>query len=363
MGESRGKDVPFEEQREMYALVSQETRHLILQYILAHPHHLPSLDELDYLIPKNKASIRDQLEKLKAADIVEQYDHSPNATARDLPSQFYGLSERGVDILHAYNYLRGVPLARALYDRTRLSEQARRHRDAPRPALPDAVARPLRALTGAEGAGPDVRTPHRSEGGAGDRSAIARYLYENDVGPAHPGVTAHELGQALDVELASRPRTHLATLRERDVVEAVRPAGESYRAIDARTDRILRGDGAENPDAQLERLIAHIDDELHSADVASGDMDDPEIVVAVGDGAGTTVRAILASAFGVEPDAVGDHLRSGDPLERLTAALDAIEASPAVEHARASGRILFVSRPTRYRLTEAGVASFEQGAG
>jgi hypothetical protein len=32
---------PFEEQRQIYDLLSQETRHLILQFILGHPEHLP----------------------------------------------------------------------------------------------------------------------------------------------------------------------------------------------------------------------------------------------------------------------------------------------------------------------------------
>ncbi|MDZ7731175.1 MAG: ArsR family transcriptional regulator [Natrialbaceae archaeon] len=130
---------PFEEQRQMYELLSQETRHLICQFILAHPAHLPSLDELAYLIPKNKASINEQLERLIAEGIVARYEHPPNADRRDLPTVFYGLTEYGVDVLEQYNYLSGLPVVRTLYDNTRLSPQAKRHRDAPRPTLPAAV--------------------------------------------------------------------------------------------------------------------------------------------------------------------------------------------------------------------------------
>lgn len=134
---------PFEEQRRIYELLSQETRHLVLQYVLGHPAHLPSLDELAHVIPKNRAAIRDQLQVLAEAGIVERYDHPPNEGTRDLPSQFYGLTEYGVEVLDEYNYLAGLPIARAVYDNTRLSEKASRHRDAPRPDLPETVSRAL----------------------------------------------------------------------------------------------------------------------------------------------------------------------------------------------------------------------------
>lgn len=62
---------PFAEQRRMRKLLSQETRHLIIQLILGHPTHLVSLAELDYMIPKNEAAILDQLERLREADILD----------------------------------------------------------------------------------------------------------------------------------------------------------------------------------------------------------------------------------------------------------------------------------------------------
>ena len=61
-------DGPFEEQRQIYDLLSQETRHLIVQLILGHPEHLVSLDELAYMMSKNKATIRNQLEVLVEAN-------------------------------------------------------------------------------------------------------------------------------------------------------------------------------------------------------------------------------------------------------------------------------------------------------
>lgn len=130
---------PFEEQRRIYDLLSQETRHLVLQNVLGHPDHLPSLAELDYAIPKSTGAISDQLDNLVDADVLAVYSHEPNEPERDLPSKFYGLTEYGTEVLYEYDYLRGLPVARALHDNTRKSEKIRRHEDAPRPDLPDAV--------------------------------------------------------------------------------------------------------------------------------------------------------------------------------------------------------------------------------
>jgi len=134
---------PFAEQRRMRELLSQETRHLIIQLILGHPAHLVSLAELDYMIPKNEAAILDQLERLREAGILEVYVHEPNVSTRDLPSNFWGPTERGIEILYEHNFLRGVPVARAVYTETRKSERVRRHEGAPRPELPAAVSTAL----------------------------------------------------------------------------------------------------------------------------------------------------------------------------------------------------------------------------
>lgn len=136
-------DDPFAEQRQVRELLAQETRHLIIQLILGHPAHLMSLAELDYMIPKNEAAILNQLETLREADILDVYVHEPNASTRDLPSKFWGPTERGVEILYEHSFLRGVPIARAVYEETRKSERVKRHEGAPRPALPQPVTEAL----------------------------------------------------------------------------------------------------------------------------------------------------------------------------------------------------------------------------
>jgi len=138
-----GFEDSFAEQQHIRELLSQETRHLVLQLILGHPAHLTSLAELDYMIPKNEAAILDQLETLQDAGILDVYVYEPSASTRDLPSRFWGPTERGVEILYEHNFLRGVPVARAVYEETDKSERVRRHEAAPRPTLPDAVREAL----------------------------------------------------------------------------------------------------------------------------------------------------------------------------------------------------------------------------
>lgn len=135
---------PLDQQRELMDLLSQETRHQIIQVMLGHPAHLPSADELDYLIvDKTKKSITDQLDRLREAGIIEEYTYESNRSTRGLPWKFYGPTEHGIQVLGEFNYLRGVPFARAVIRKTRTTEKIERHMGAPRPSLPPAVSEAL----------------------------------------------------------------------------------------------------------------------------------------------------------------------------------------------------------------------------
>ncbi|OIB55755.1 hypothetical protein [Natrialba sp. SSL1] len=131
---------PLERQRELMELLSQETRHSIIQTLLGHPELLASADELNHFIPsKSKKTVQEQLDVLVDAEILEIYEHSPNKEKRGLPWKFYGFTEYGVDILGDFNYLKGVPMARAVHQKTRKPEKIERHEAAPRPPLPEPV--------------------------------------------------------------------------------------------------------------------------------------------------------------------------------------------------------------------------------
>jgi hypothetical protein len=49
---------------------------------------------------------------------------------------------------------------------------------------------------------------------------------------------------------------------------------------------------------------------------------------------------------------VTDYLRSGDPIDRLNAAVEAIESSEEVSKSEDYGQIVFLNQAYRYRLTE-----------
>jgi hypothetical protein len=91
-------------------LLSQETRYLLL----GHPTHLTPLAELDDMIPKNEAASSTSTCRT-------------NVSERGLPSKFWEPTEHGVEILYEHNFLRGVPIARAVYGETHKSERVRRH--------------------------------------------------------------------------------------------------------------------------------------------------------------------------------------------------------------------------------------------
>jgi hypothetical protein len=131
---------PLERQRELMALLSQETRHSIIQALLGHPEILASADEINHFIPsKSKKTVDEQLEVLVDAEILAIYEYPPNKGKRGLPWKFYGFTEYGADILGDFNYLKGVPMARAVHQKTRKPEKIERHETAPRPPLPESV--------------------------------------------------------------------------------------------------------------------------------------------------------------------------------------------------------------------------------
>lgn len=128
---------PFEQQRQAHRFLTQETRYYILQALLGHPHHLASLDELEYLVSKNRSTVHDHLGHLQDRGIIDKYEIEGNA--QNEPDEFWGLTEFGVEMLHEFTMLRYVPVLRVVQDRLYLTEQVRRHQDADRPDLPEEV--------------------------------------------------------------------------------------------------------------------------------------------------------------------------------------------------------------------------------
>lgn len=170
---------PYETQRAVQRYLSQETRHNILQVILGHPAHLVSVTEFDYYISKSRSTISEQLADMARHEILAQYHHEPNAEVRDIPADFWGLTEFGVSLLEEYNYLRGLPIMRAAHDATHKTETVERHENAPRPDLPESVSEAL-----------DYAEPEKLGEAADEtsRSELRAQTFYADAAPADPSV-------------------------------------------------------------------------------------------------------------------------------------------------------------------------------
>ena len=67
-GEESGIEVPatlFEEKRQVHELLSEETRHHIIQTILGHPKFLVSITEFAFYISTSTPTIHEQLDCLR----------------------------------------------------------------------------------------------------------------------------------------------------------------------------------------------------------------------------------------------------------------------------------------------------------
>lgn len=345
---------PFEEQRRIFELLSQRTRHLIVQFILGHPEHQMSLDELDYMIPKSKAAISDQLDTLIDEGILALYTYEPSEGKRDLPSKFYGPTERGVEILYEFKYLRGVPVIRALYKNTKKTEKVERHETAPRPELPKAVREAL-SIDEPE----DESKLHSFVSGengqlptAEEQAKLASLLIDENIGPEHEGYTSREVEERFADDFDYSIGTLLEHLVDLGLVEEIRPSGPEILLMSERVNEVINARVEEEVERNLNELLDHMDGQLRVSSTAELQTGQPP---ATADGAGETIRSLLAKEFNVPPEQVESHLRNGDRLAKLNTAVEAIENSDWTTKGDEYGKINYVRPPNRYRLTEKAI--------
>lgn len=120
--------------RERLNVVTQETRFSLVQDILGHPEQQPTLKELDYVNPsKSQTTIRQHLERLVDAGIVEVRTLPADRRQNDLPYTFYGLSDEGKRFLEEHDLLRAEETLRAIYAQVKKTDEIERYESAPRP--------------------------------------------------------------------------------------------------------------------------------------------------------------------------------------------------------------------------------------
>lgn len=121
-------------ERERLNIVTQETRFSLIQDILGHPSGLPTLKELNYVNPsKSRTTIRQHLQTLVEADILEVVSLSKDQRRNDLPYRFYGISEEGHRFLNAHKLLRAEDTLQTIYSQVEKTAEIERYEDAPRP--------------------------------------------------------------------------------------------------------------------------------------------------------------------------------------------------------------------------------------
>ncbi|MDT3437766.1 helix-turn-helix domain-containing protein [Haloarcula sp. 1CSR25-25] len=124
----------LESVRKRLNVVTQETRFALLQDILGHPSGLPTLKELDYVNPsKSRTTIRQHLQQLVDADIVQEVLLPEDQRQNDLPYKFYGISSSGRQFLEEFKLLRAQDTLREIYDRVEKTDDIKRYETAPRP--------------------------------------------------------------------------------------------------------------------------------------------------------------------------------------------------------------------------------------
>lgn len=173
--------------------------------------------------------------------------------------------------------------------------------------------------------------------------AVAHWLGEHDQGPQSDGVKRSTIEDAIGGVLDHTVRTSLEHLEDIGLVHSFLTTDTTFVIAEWHSDVFIMGQVDDAAKEGIEALIDDFDDYAAT--------EDPAVAA---DGAGTTLRQVVADRFDLHPTAVEDHLRSGDPVERLNAAVGAIQESDEHEVSDGYGEITFRNPAYRYRLTEAG---------
>lgn len=131
---NRDPDEQADEIRDLLNLVTQETRYVLIQNIVAHPKEMPSLKELAYANPsKSKSTIRNHLDKLIEADVIEAVHLPKDERKRDLPHRFFCLTEGGRDFLERHDLLRAEETLKEMHSMLEKTDEIQKYIEAPRP--------------------------------------------------------------------------------------------------------------------------------------------------------------------------------------------------------------------------------------
>ncbi|MDY7081631.1 MAG: transcriptional regulator [Halobacteria archaeon] len=119
---------------ELLDTVTDPSRARIIHTILGHPKELASVREIDYMNPEMKKSNIDyHLRELVDNGIAEKVSLPKGKRKRDLPSTFYGITERGEELLKKHNLWNEKEMWELLYQSVEKNPEIQRIEDMERP--------------------------------------------------------------------------------------------------------------------------------------------------------------------------------------------------------------------------------------
>lgn len=196
-----------------------------------------------------------------------------------------------------------------------------------------------------------IRVQKQNTRSVDEQVQISHSMWDSGIGPDADGIKKDDLVDELQVELDFNIETSIRHLTEIDDLEGNAPSGPDFYAISESRDEIVLGRTDEVAVDDIDSIIEHVQD---NDSPREGDE------AAVTDGGEPTLRGILADEFDIIPTAVEQYLRVGDHVEKLNAAVEAIEDSDTVAARDDYGKIIFRRGAIRYRLTEEQVNRYNR---
>lgn len=178
-------------------------------------------------------------------------------------------------------------------------------------------------------------------------------MRKGGIGPGHDGLRAAEVEEDLGLELKYKVDTSLHHLTDIDILDAYFKANTEWFP-----KPVWRGDDADfvfgdDLEEAVREAITAIRDHM-------SEIPEPGESGVIADGAGFTVRRVVAEEFDYDPNKIDDYLRQHDDVDTLNKAVSAIKESDEVSCRDDYGEIDFIPRAYYYRLTERAVRLYER---
>lgn len=126
--------VPSQDELDDLRFVLERTRIILLQQILAHDTGALSVAELDYRNPDlDEVDVRYHVREMAERDVVTALKLPTGERRRDLPTTFWAVTEKGIDLLERMDLLDETLVWQEAYDHTERTDEIARIEELDRP--------------------------------------------------------------------------------------------------------------------------------------------------------------------------------------------------------------------------------------